>query len=86
MAILTNAEYGQLRAAIYRRGSGKEELKALAALPSKAKLLAGFQAIEDNSQASRAAIKAAMDTALGFVASAALARKLYAAYVAVKGA
>ena len=86
MAILTNAEYGQLRAAIYRRGAGKEELKALAALPSKAKLLAVFQAIEDNSQASRAAIKSAIDAALGFATSAALARKLYAAYVAVKGA
>ena len=86
MAILTNAEYGQIRGNVWRFGSGKEELKALAALPTKAQLLAAFQAIENNSQASRATIKAAVDAALGITTSVALARKLYAAYLAVKGA
>ena len=85
MAILTDADYGAIRQALYRKGAGKEELKALPALPNKATLRAMFQAIEDNNQASRAAVKAAVDAAAGFVTSAALARKLYAAYVAVKG-
>ena len=86
MAILTDADYGALRDALYRKGAGKEELKALPVLPNKATLRAMFQAIEDNSQASRVSIKSALDTAAGFVTSLALARKVYLAYIAVKGA
>ena len=86
MAILADADYGALRDAIYRKGAGKEELKALPTLPNKVILRAIFQAIEDNVQASRAPIKAAMDAAAGFALSPMLARKFYAAYVTVKGA
>lgn len=86
MAILTDTDYGNIRRTLYRKGAGKEELKALPALPNKATLRAMFQAVEDNSLASRAAIKAAIDTAAGFITSPAIARKLYLAYVAVKGA
>lgn len=86
LSILTDTDYGNLRHAVYPKGAGKEELKLLPELPNKTRLRAMFQAIEDNSQASRAAIKAALDVAAGFVNSVALAKKLYSAYVAVKGA
>jgi len=85
MAILTDADYGAIRRALYRWGAGKDELKARPALPNKTQLRAAFQAIEDNSQASRATIKAAVDAALGFTTTVPLAKKLYAAYVAVRG-
>lgn len=85
MAVLTAAEYKAIRVTLYRTGQGKEQLKALPNLPNKAMLLAIFQAIEDNSQASRVEMKAAMDAAAGFTLVSALAIRLYRAYTALRG-
>lgn len=80
MADLTTA-YNQLRDSIYRVGDGKEELRALPNLPTKAQLLGCFQAYEDFFVANATVIKTAGDTALGRVTSQALFRKLLAAYL-----
>jgi hypothetical protein len=85
MATLTTEQYGAIRQALFRKSFGKEELKALPALPAKAELLAAFQAVENNAQASRATIKTAVDGALGVVTSNALIKHLYTAYLAVRG-
>jgi hypothetical protein len=81
MAVLQPADYSELRDRVYRAGSGKEELKARPSLPNEGQLLAAFQACEDFWENNRATLKAAIDTALGFTTTAALARKLALAWL-----
>lgn len=83
MANLTSA-YSELRDSVYVLGRGKEELKALTNLPTKAQLLACFQAYEDFLVANVATIKANGDTALGITTTQALFKKLFAAYLTWK--
>ena len=85
MAVLSTNDYQQMRQYLYRKGFGKEDLHLLAGLPTKAQLLGAFQAVEDNNQASRTVIKNAIDAAIGFATSVSLAKKIYQAYVNVKG-
>lgn len=74
--------YRELRKAVYQLGAGKEELKALPALPNKDELLAAFQAMEDYMVGTAvAAIKTDVDAALGLTTSQALFRKMFAAYL-----
>lgn len=87
MAVLTAANYKELRKACYQNGAGKEELKALSALPNETKLLAIFQAAEDRTVAAFNLFRADMEAQLGIPSngtSLALARKLYAAYCSWK--
>ena len=81
MATLNDQDYGQIREALYRKGVGKEELKALGSLPSKAQLKAAFQSMENDTVASFSSVKSNMDTALGVTTTTTLAQKLYAAYL-----
>lgn len=81
MATLTNADYAELRDSVYRFGAGKEELKALGSLPSKAQVLAMFQAQEDHFVSDFATIKALIDTELGITTTNPLATKLIAGYL-----
>lgn len=85
MAVLSTSDYQQMRQYLYRKGFGKEDLHLLPGLPAKSALLGAFQAIEDNNQASRTVIKNAIDAAIGFATTNSLAKKLYQAYVNVKG-
>lgn len=84
MAVLTGADYGELRNSVYQLGKGKEELKALAFLPNKSQVLAAFQAIEDFWEANKATLKADVDTALGVTTTAAFAEKILAAWLSWK--
>jgi hypothetical protein len=70
MAVLTAADYNQIRSALYREGQGKEELKAHAALPNEVALKAGFQALEDRWEATRASYKTNFDAAAGLTTTA----------------
>ena len=83
MAVLTNQDYADLRNEWYRSGFGKEELKALPALPSSTQIKAAFQAIEDTFTTAVipqgavgmtviGAIKLQFDSALGVATSQAL--------------
>ena len=77
MATLTQADYEELRNAMYRLGEGKEELKA-AGLPGTADAWkAAFQAIETDIVTAAPTIKAHVDAALGVTTSPALFRKLF---------
>lgn len=80
MAALTAADYREIRAKLYSAGNGKDELKALPSLPSKADLGAAFQNLEDWWDANRLAAKAEVDTGIGFTTSAALARFIFVAW------
>lgn len=87
MAQLQPDDYKQIRKACYRKGAGKEELRALPSLPSESVLLSIFQAAEDRTIAAFALFRSDMETALGIptnAASLALARKLYTGYIAWK--
>jgi hypothetical protein len=82
MATITSADLDTLYSqTLYRPGQGKEELKALAALPNKTQLVAAFQVIETFWETNKAAVKADIDTALGVTTSAALARKIGLAWL-----
>lgn len=81
MATLTTSDYKEIRATVYRLGAGKEELKALSALPNKAQLMAAFQSFENDMTAAFPGIKSNMDTALGVVTTQTLARKMFSAYL-----
>lgn len=81
MATLTPQDYGEIRLAVYRLGAGKEELKALPALPNKAQLMAAFQSFETDMTNAFPGLKANMDAALGVVTTQTLARKMFAAYL-----
>lgn len=81
MAALTNSDYAELRDSVYRFGAGKEELKALGSLPSKAQVLAMFQAQEDHFVSSYSTIKGLIDAQLGVTTTNPLAQKLIAGYL-----
>jgi hypothetical protein len=81
MAILTNANYKDVRSYIYRNGQGKEELKSLPNLPNEATLKAGFQALENKWDAERLGFKNVLDAAFGFTTSAALAQFFFIAWL-----
>lgn len=81
MAVLTSQQYHDLRRAVYTKGSGKEELQALPALPNESQFLAAFQAIEDFWENNRAALKTAIEAALGQAITNACARKILIAWL-----
>jgi hypothetical protein len=81
MAVLDNSDYNTLRDRLYSAGQGKTELKALVSLPNETKLRAGFQAIEDFWTDNQLTLKAALDTALGFTTTNALAKKFLLAWL-----
>lgn len=84
MAVLTDKDYGEIRDTAYRKGFGKEELKALPVLPSKAQLKAAFQSLETDLVAAYPGLKVNVETALGVSISASLMNKLLAAYLVWK--
>jgi hypothetical protein len=65
MAALTDQEYRSLRSDLYRKGEGKEELKALPFLPNKSQLRAAFQVLEDFWEANRVQLRDDIVAALG---------------------
>jgi hypothetical protein len=81
MAALTNEDYGQMRRSVYRTGQGKEELKALAGLPSESELRAAFQVIENFWTNNAAQVKSDVEAALGRSITNALARKIHLAWL-----
>lgn len=84
MAILTDKDYGEIRDSIYRKGVGKEDLKSLATLPSKAQLKAAFQSLENDMVAAFPSMKANVEAALGVGITNALMQKLLAGYLVWK--
>ena len=80
MAVLTNADYRQIRAKLYSAGNGKDELKARASLPNETQLKAAFQSLEDWWDANRLAAKTLVDNGIGFTTNAALARFIFVAW------
>ena len=74
MAVITDADLRDLYLQLYRKGEGKEEIKA-DGLMSPEKIRAVFQAIEDWFEGQRPAIKAAMVAAAGRPVSNAAAKK-----------
>jgi len=89
VATLTWANYKELRAKAYRKGYGKEELKALSRLPNKTELMAMFQACEDwfvNSFNNTPSIsfKDALSTAFGQTITNSLAQKVAVIWFAWK--
>jgi hypothetical protein len=65
MAALTAQQYTELRRALYRKGRGKEELKALPHLPTQAQLWAAFQVLEDFWENNRVQLRNDIVAALG---------------------
>ena len=74
MAVITDADLREMYLSLYRKGEGKEEIKADGLL-SPTKLKAVFQAIEDWYEGERPAVKAAIDAAAGRTVSNAAAKK-----------
>ncbi len=74
MAILTDADVADLYRQLYRKGEGKEEIKADGLL-SPTVIKAVFQAIEDWYEGERATVKAAIVAAAGRPMSNAAAKK-----------
>ena len=64
MAVITTAHVREIWKDLYRKGSGKEEIKA-SPLPTPAQIKAIIQAIEDSWAANLPAMKADMDAAAG---------------------
>jgi hypothetical protein len=81
MAVLTDTDYGAIRHSVYTAGQGKEELKALGNLPTKAQLKAAFQVLEDFWSDNAAQVKTDLETALGFSITGALAKKIGLAWL-----
>jgi hypothetical protein len=84
MAILTDSDYSEMRDRLYSVGQGKEQLKAHPVLPNESQLRAAFQSIEDSWEANRAAMKSALDGALGVTTTAIEARFFFAAWIVNK--
>jgi hypothetical protein len=84
MVALTDQEYGALRDLLFARGTGKEELKALPALPSEPELRAAFQVLEDYWDGNKAAMKTGIDAALGGTIPPELAKKIGLAWLSWK--
>lgn len=84
MAVLTGADYKELRKSVYTTSNGKEELKALASLPTEAQLLGAFQSLENDLVAAFSTMKTNVETALGRSITVGLAQKIMAAYLVWK--
>lgn len=84
MAQLNWSDYSEIRNALYRLGQGKEEMKAMANLPSKDQLKAVFQALEDWWGSEQPKVKGLIDTNYGQTTTAALAKKIFKQYVTFK--
>ena len=80
MAVITDADLRTMYLDLYRKGHGKEEIKADGLL-APATIKAVFQAIEDWYEGQRATVKAAIDTAAGRTISNAAAKKYGKAYL-----
>lgn len=81
MAVLEWADYGKMRNYLYRKGQGKEEMKALPDLPSKIQLKAVFQALEDWWESEQSTVKGLIDTNYGQTTAPILAKKIFQAYI-----
>ena len=79
MAVITDADVRELYRALYRKGEGKEEIKADGLL-DRTVIKAVFQAIEDWYEVERATVKAAIDAAAGRTLTNAAAKKYGRAY------
>lgn len=85
MATLTWTDYGELRSMAYRKGYGKEELKALSDPWDKSDLLAMFQGCEDWFTSGfngipTTSLKTALETGLGQSMTNPLAQKVSAVW------
>jgi len=74
MSVVTDADVREMYLSLYRKGEGKEEIKADGLL-DPATIKAVFQAIEDWFEGQRPAVKAAIDAAAGRAVSNAAAKK-----------
>ena len=74
MAVITDANVKEMYLTLYRKGEGKEEIKADGLL-SPATIKAVFQALEDRFENGRVALKADMDAAAGRTLTPAAAKK-----------
>jgi len=83
MAILTDANVKEIWLSLYRKGEGKEEIKA-DGLPSRAERKAIFQAFEDWFETQRAPLKGRINTAAGRTVSNAVAKKYGRAWLRYK--
>lgn len=81
---LTWSDYEELRKELYRNGAGKEEMKALLVLPTKAQLLATFQAVDTFWEDNRTLLFAQMRAAYGQNISPMLAKKISLAWLKFK--
>ena len=82
MAVLTMADYGQIREDFYRLGFGKEEIAALAGgTPTSTEFLAGLQTFEDTLVNGFASMKTAFDSATGSTFTNTGCQKILAAYL-----
>lgn len=80
MATITDQDAGEILRNLYRQGVGKEELKALANLPSKTQFKAACQEIEDFWTGGEAQLKTDVEAALGTSITNALAKKFRRAF------
>jgi hypothetical protein len=83
MGAITNAHVREVWRELYRKGAGKEEIKA-SPLPSPAEIKAILQAIEDAWVANLPTMKAAMDTAAGVTLANSTAKVYGRAWLALK--
>lgn len=74
MAVITDADLADMYLQLYRKGEGKEEIKADGLL-APAIIKAVFQALEDRFENGRAALKMDMEAAVGRPMSNAAAKK-----------
>ena len=74
MGVITDTDLREMHLLLYRKGQGKEEIKADGLL-SPTRLKAVFQAIEDWHEGQRPVIKAAIVVAAGRSVSNAAAKK-----------
>jgi len=81
MATLTMADAGEIRESIYQVGLGKEELKALPAIPSQSQQLTAFQALEDRLITLFPTLKIDIEIAFGLTVTNILAQKIVVGYL-----
>lgn len=81
MAILTATDVGEIRDSIYQVGLGKEELKALPAIPSQSQQTTAFQSLEDRLVTLFSTLKSDIEAAFSFTITSTLAQKIVAGYL-----
>lgn len=82
MAVLTDSEYGALKRALYTKGKGKEELKALVGgLPNKTQTKAAFQSLEDNISTAFTSFKSNCESYIGTTLTVSQAKKINAVFI-----